>query len=409
VTPATRFGLASVTKMFTAVAVADQVNAGVLSLDDRVVDLLPPGSRPSTLHADVALSHLLLHTSGIADYAEEDEDTPGYVEDYASLWVDRPSYSMLRPIDFLPLFGDRPPYRPPGERWQYSNAGYVLLGIVLEHVTGRAYVDLVQERVFDRAGMTSTGFLRLDEPHPDVAVAYLDPQVPGGPRRTNIYSVPVIGGADGGAMSTPRDLSRFLDRVADGSLMGPLTDEMLDPREDIGEGNRHAYGFFHDDAGAYGHGGGDPGVSCVADRFPADEANLVALCNVEGWLADLYGAVLRTRREAASESGTTTATPILISPPSSTRKIDPPRRRSASWAPRPRVSSRSLQGAATRTTSSSTSPMRSRSPGVRGTSPCDRVRLRRVPAASIGAPKTSAASASAVADCTLTCRCRVPW
>jgi CubicO group peptidase (beta-lactamase class C family) len=300
VTPATRFGLASVTKMFTAVAVADQVNAGVLSLGDRVVDLLPLGSRPSTLHADVALSHLLLHTSGIADYAEEDEDTPGYVEDYASLWVDRPSYSMLRPIDFLPLFGDRPPYRPPGERWQYSNAGYVLLGIVLEHVTGRAYVDLVQERVFDRAGMTSTGFLRLDEPHPDVAVAYLDPEVPGGPRRTNVYSVPVIGGADGGALSTPRDLSRFLDRVADGSLMGPLTEVMLDPREDIGGGNRHAYGFFHDDAGAYGHGGGDPGVSCVADRFAAEDADLVALCNVEGWLADLYGAVLRTWREAAS-------------------------------------------------------------------------------------------------------------
>ena len=134
----------------------------------------------------------------------------------------------------MPLFGDRPAYRPPGERWQYSNAGYVLLGIVLEHVTGRAYVDLVQERVFDRAGMTSTGFLRLDEPHPDVAVAYLDPEVPGGPRRTNIYSIPVIGGADGGALSTPRDLSRFLDRVADGSLMGPLTDVMLDPREDIG-------------------------------------------------------------------------------------------------------------------------------------------------------------------------------
>ena len=300
VTPATRFGLASVTKMFTAVAVADQVNAGALSLEDRVVDLLPPGSRPSTLHPGVALSHLLLHTSGIADYAEEDEDTPGYVEDYASLWVDRPSYSMLRPIDFLPLFGDRPPYRPPGERWQYSNAGYVLLGIVLEHVTGRAYVDLVQERVFDRAGMTSTGFLRLDEPHPDVAVAYLDPEVPGGPRRTNVYTIPVIGGADGGAMSTPRDLSRFLDRVADGSLMGPLTDVMLDPREGIGGGNgyRHAYGFFHDDMGAFGHGGGDPGVSCVADRFAADDTNLVALCNVEGWLAELYGAVLRTWREA---------------------------------------------------------------------------------------------------------------
>ena len=82
--------------------------------------------------------------------------------------------------------------------------------------------------------------------------------------------------------------------------MGPLTDVMLDPREEIGggKGYRHAYGFFHDDVGAFGHGGGDPGVSCVADRFAADDANLVALCNVEGWLGELYGAVLRTWREA---------------------------------------------------------------------------------------------------------------
>ncbi len=297
VTPATRFGIASVTKMFTAVAVADQVNAGALSLADRVVDLLPPESRPSTLHPDVALSHLLLHTSGIADYAEEDENSPLYLEDYGSLWVDRPSYGMLRPIDFLPLFGDLPPYRPPGQSWQYCNAAYVLLGIVLEHVTGRAYVDLVQERVFDRAEMTSSGFLRFDEPHPDVATGYLDPEIPGGPRRTNIYSVPVIGGADGGALSTPRDLSRFLDRIADGSLMGPLTGEMLEPRQDIGDGNRHAYGFFYG-GGAYGHGGGDPGVACVADRFPAEDTNLVALCNVESWLGDVYDAVLAAWRGA---------------------------------------------------------------------------------------------------------------
>ena len=294
VTTATRFGLASVTKMFTAVAVADQANAGALSLDERVVDLLPPESRPSALHPDVALSHLLLHTSGIADYAEEDEDSPLYVEDYGSLWVDRPSYGMLRPLDFLPLFGDLTPYRPPGQTWQYSNAGYVLLGIVLEHVTGRAYVDLVQERVFDRAGMGSSGFLRLDEPHSDVAIGYLDPEVPGGQRRTNIYSIPVIGGADGGALSTPRDLAVFLDRVADGSLMGPLTDEMLVPREDLGDGYRHAYGFFYYPDGRFGHGGGDPGVACLVHRFPDEDADLVVLCNVEGWAADVRDEVLAT-------------------------------------------------------------------------------------------------------------------
>jgi len=294
--PGTRFGLASVTKMFTAVAVAGEVSAGRLSLDNRVVELLPLEERPSALHPDLTLAHLLLHTSGIADYAEEDETVPSYLEDYASLWLARPNYRMLRPLDFLPLFRDLPPYRPPGQTWQYSNAGYILLGIVLERVTGRAYSDLVQEQVFDRAGMSASGFFRLDEPHTDVAVGYLDPPFPGAMRRTNIYSVPVIGGADGGAFSTVTDLDLFLDRVADGSLMGGLTEEMLAPRETLGDGYRHAYGFLYYPDGRFGHGGGDPGVGCLVHRFPDQDANLVVLCNVETWAGELRDAVLETWR-----------------------------------------------------------------------------------------------------------------
>jgi CubicO group peptidase (beta-lactamase class C family) len=74
---------------------------------------------------------------------------------------------MLRPADFLPLIGDRPPYRAPGDRWQYSNAGYVLLGLVIEEVSGRPYTEFVQERVFDRAQMSSSGFFRFDDARPD--------------------------------------------------------------------------------------------------------------------------------------------------------------------------------------------------------------------------------------------------
>ncbi len=243
--PATRFGLASLTKMFTAAAVADQVSAGRMTLDSRIVDLLPPQARPTTLHPNVTVAHLLLHTSGIADYAEEDDMFSTYLDDYASLWKDRPNYRMLQPLDFLPLFADLPPYRPPGQSWQYCNAGYILLGIVLEQVTGRTYVDLVQDRVFDRAGMHASGFFRLDEPRPDVAIGYLDPAAPGAIRRTNIYSIPVIGGPDGGAFSTVTDLDRFLHLIADHTLMGKLTDQMLDPREILGDGYRHAYGFIH--------------------------------------------------------------------------------------------------------------------------------------------------------------------
>ena len=296
VTPRTRFGLASLTKSFTAVAVADLVTAGRLGFHDAVVDVLPPQRRPATLRPDVTVHHLLTHTSGIADYAEEDEDCPGYVADYGSLWVDRPAYRMLRPADFLPLFGDRPPYRGPGERWQYSNAGYVVLGLVVEEVAGSAYTEVVQERVFDRAGMTASGFFRLDEARPDVAVGYLPRSTPDEPWRTNIYSVPVIGGADGGAFSTARDLDLFLRRIADGSLLGAAQEAVLARHADAGDGFWFGYGLVHHPDGRFGHGGGDPGVEVIVHRFPDDDAHLVVLCNGEGLLDDVRAAVLAAWR-----------------------------------------------------------------------------------------------------------------
>ncbi len=296
VTPQTRFGLASVTKMFTAVAIADLVVAGSLRFEDRVVDVVPPLRRPSTLRPDVTVHHLLTHTSSIADYSEEDEDSPAYLEDYGALWNHRPSYKMLRPADFLPLFGDLPPYQPPGEKWQYSNAGYVLLGLVIEEAAGRPYIDVVQERVFDRAGMTASGFFRLDEARPDVAIGYLPRESPDDLWRTNIYRIPVVGGADGGAFSTTGDLDLFLKRHADGTLLGTAQDAVLARQADSGDGYHSGYGVLHYPDGRYGHGGGDPGVAVLIHRFPADDVNMVVLCNNEGPVGEVRDAVLAAWR-----------------------------------------------------------------------------------------------------------------
>ncbi len=292
ITPETRFGLASVTKLFTAVAVADCVAEGALRFEDAVVDILPGDRRPATLRGDVTVHHLLTHTSGIADYAEEDPESAGYVEDYGALWDERPSYGMLRPADFLPLFGDRPPYRPPGRRWQYSNAGYILLGLVIEEATRRPYVEVVQERVFDRAGMSASGFFRLDEAHPNVAIGYLQRPSTDAPWRSNIYRVPVIGGADGGAFSTASDLDRFLHRIADGTLLGPMQEAVLARQVDAGDGYSSGYGFLHHPDGRYGHGGGDPGVEVLLHRFPDDDVHLIVLCNVEGLADEVRDAVV---------------------------------------------------------------------------------------------------------------------
>ena len=298
VTPATRFALASLTKMFTAVTVADLVTSGSLDFDAPVVGLLPPERRPSTLRPEVTVHHLLCHTSGIADYCEEDEDSPAYLEDYGTLWEERPSYSMERPADFLPLFGDLAPYRPPGETFQYSNAGYIVLGLVVEELTGQPFADAVQERVFDRAGMTASGFFRMDEPVPDVAVGYLPRSSPADPWRSNIYRVPVIGGADGGAHSTTRDLDRFLRAYADGTLLGDQQERVTTRHSDAGDGYSMGYGVLIHPDGRYGHGGGDPGVEVYASRWPVADVHLVVLCNVEDRARDVRDLVVEAVESA---------------------------------------------------------------------------------------------------------------
>ncbi len=279
----TRFGLASVTKMFTAATVTRLVGAGRLAFETPVVDLLPAARRPATLRPDVTVHHLLCHTSGIADYYEEELDPE---PDYADLWLTRPCYTIERPADFLPIFTDLPPYRPPGERFQYSNAGYIVLGLVIEEVTGTSYAQAVHAEVFEPVGMASSGFFRLDEPVPDLAQGYLPRATPDAdgdaPRRTNIYSIPVVGGADGGAFSTTGDLDRFLRAYADGSLLGELTSSVLEPHADILDGRFEGYGVHFYADGRWGHGGGDPGVEVTACRWPDDDLHVIVLCNTEG-------------------------------------------------------------------------------------------------------------------------------
>jgi CubicO group peptidase (beta-lactamase class C family) len=238
-----------------------------------VVSLLPADRRPSTLRPDVTVHHLLTHTSGIADYAEE--EGPDEL-DYSALWTDLPCYRMERPADYLPLFGDLPPYSAPGGDFHYSNAGYVLLGLVAEEVSGLSFVDAVAQQVFRPAGMTASGFFRLDEPVPDVAVGYL----PSG--RSNVYSMPVVGSADGGAFATAADLDRFLRGYDDGSLLGARRDAMLTPYVPVDPGLDMGYGAFLYGDGRFGHGGGDPGVNVLVQRLPRQDATVVALLNIEG-------------------------------------------------------------------------------------------------------------------------------
>ncbi|MGN6240623.1 MAG: serine hydrolase domain-containing protein [Cellulosimicrobium cellulans] len=226
----TRFDVASVTKLFTAVAVLQQVGEGRLGLDDRIHDHVDLAG--TTIPRDVTIRHLLTHTSGIADDADEEAG-----ESYEALWVDRPSYSVTRTADFLPGFVHKEPNFPPGGGCRYCNVGFVLAGLALEAVTGSTYREHVREHVFARAGMDRSGFFRMDEAEPDVAEGW-EP-VREGPEgegpvtgwRQNIYSYPPVGSPDGGAHVTARDLARFWAAVRGGELLPPdLTRAFLTPQ-----------------------------------------------------------------------------------------------------------------------------------------------------------------------------------
>ena len=275
VTPETRFQCASVSKMMTAAAVLDQVAHGRVTVQTPVVDVVPADRRPRHLSADVTVHHLLTHTSGMADYFEEDESLPNAGTDYAALWRDLPPARVERPIDFLPLYDALPPYCPPGEIWRYSNAGYVLLGELLEQLTGQTCTEVIEERVLRRAGMDDSGFDRSDEPRANSAVHYLQSG------RTNVHSVPVIGGGDGGCVCTASDLVRFCRALADGTLLGDLTDLPMQRHATIEDDWSYGYGLMIYPDGRWGHGGGDPGVSAAVNHWQESDLTVVALCNVE--------------------------------------------------------------------------------------------------------------------------------
>lgn len=284
--PRHRFALGSITKLFTAIAALDLVAAGALELDGSVAAILPPERRPATLRPDVTVRHLLAHTSGIADYFEEATATENWAEEYAALWRDRPVYRMREPADFLDLFGDLPPYRAPGEQFQYSNAGYIVLGLVIEEAAGTGYIEAVDARVFGPAGMDDSGFFAADEVRPDVATGYMRPTEPGRPWRTNVFSAPIIGGPDGGAFATAADLDRFLTAYAAGELVKPpLLAEALRPHGHIGDGQDMGLGVYLLGEGrtrAIGSEGGDPGAEAIIRHYPELGRNTVVLSNVNG-------------------------------------------------------------------------------------------------------------------------------
>jgi D-alanyl-D-alanine carboxypeptidase len=264
-TPATRFRIGSMNKMFTAVATLQLVEAHKLKLEDPIGKHLPDYPNKQVA-AKVTVRHLLTHTGGTGDIFG-----PAF---------DRHRLALREHRDYLRLYGSRGLTHQPGARFEYSNYGFVLLGALIERVSGMSYYDYVGEQVFRPAGMTSTGSLPESVDVPDRAVGYMRASPAGGAWVPNTDTLPWRGTAAGGGYSTVGDLLRFAQALSSGRLISKATlAEATRPHQ-----QQYGYGFGVQGEGrlrSYGHGGGAPGMNGELRIFPQLGYVVVSLSNLD--------------------------------------------------------------------------------------------------------------------------------
>jgi CubicO group peptidase (beta-lactamase class C family) len=274
----TRFRIGSMNKMFTAVATLQLVERGKLSLDDTIGKILPDYPN-ANVASKVKVRHLLSHTGGTGNIFGPDFD------------AHRLELRTLQ--DYVKLYGKRDLLFEPDTKWDYSNYGFVLLGVMIEKVSGKSYYDFVAENVFKVAGMTGTG----SEPE-SVKVAN---RSKGYMRNrfemvSNEPTLPWRGTSAGGGTTTAPDLMRFARALMSNKLVKAAT---------LAEATRAQfpavdYGFGFqlgrpDQARSYGHEGVAPGMNGFLRVYPESGQSVIVLCNLDDPSASRMGEWLHAR------------------------------------------------------------------------------------------------------------------
>lgn len=286
-TARTKFSVASIGKLFTAVAIAQLVEQHKLSFDDTIGNYVT-GFAPAV--ADhVTIAELLDMTSGLGDEALSSANPPTTIAGLLGL-IDK------EPLQFTP-----------GSRFVYSNDGYILLGAIIERVSRRSYGEYLDEHIFKPAGMTQTDVSVYTPAHvPGMAHGYIlvgdngQPLSPGAPPAAGQGSNPQAGtwqdnskrpqiaNPSGGAYSTVGDLLHFAEALLDHKLLSPsMTAIVLTPRVNAPQPggppvDEYTYGFAYqaiDGVAFIGHNGGTPGYAGQIDIYPKTGYVVVILTN----------------------------------------------------------------------------------------------------------------------------------
>ncbi|HEX7180348.1 MAG TPA: serine hydrolase domain-containing protein [Thermoanaerobaculia bacterium] len=262
VTLDTQLRLGSMNKMFTSVATLQLVEAGKLALNDPIGKHLPDYPNKDVA-SKVTVRHLLTHSGGTGDIFGPE--------------FDKNRLTLREHGDYVKLYGSRGLTHEPGAEQRYSNYGFVLLGALIEKVSGMSYYDYVRSKIFQPAGMTSTDSLPETEKVPNRAVGYMRS---GAARAANTDTLPWRGTSAGGGYSTVGDLFRFAQALESGKLISKTM--LAEATRAQVEG--YGYGFGVDGEGplrGYGHGGGAPGMNGDLRVYPQLGYVLVGLSNLD--------------------------------------------------------------------------------------------------------------------------------
>ncbi|MFN0087438.1 MAG: serine hydrolase [Blastocatellia bacterium] len=256
--PDTRFNLGSINKIFTRIAILQLVETGGLSLDDTLGKHLP--DYPNKQAAEkVTVRHLVNMQSGIGDI-------------FGPRFTATPKEKLRAIDDYLPLFAADPLKFEPGTSRAYSNGGYIVLGAIIEKVTGKGYYDYVRERIFKPAAMNDTESFLSDAKTPNLAEGYTRGEK--GERISNRHTRPARGSSAGGGYSTAPDLLKFSLALQNGKLLNEANTKSI-----LGRG--------------LGIAGGAPGINAILEIEPSRGGVIVVLSNYDPPSAENLGQEIR--------------------------------------------------------------------------------------------------------------------
>lgn len=264
VTPETVFQSGSIGKQFTATAVMMLIESGKLALDDTIAKYLaetPPSWK------DITVRQLLTHTSGLTDYPAGFDQRRDYTED-----------ELLKAIESVP------PAFTPGERWEYSNAGYVVLGILIHRVTGEFYGDFLRDRIFRPLGMTTARVISEAAIIPNRAAGYVGYQ---GQLVNQPWVAPALNRtADGSLYLTVLDLVKWDAALSNATLLPRAALERMWAPVKLNDGKTAPYGFgwFVMDANGHRlieHEGAWQGFNANISRYVDDHLTVIVMSNLK--------------------------------------------------------------------------------------------------------------------------------